>query len=73
MTSPLLRRLNDLQAATIMLSGNPADSGKIRGQRFQRLPPGRAMLLDHDPIPAYIQLVNPLVGEHAGHGKEQPS
>ncbi|MGV0627902.1 hypothetical protein, partial [Mycolicibacter minnesotensis] len=34
MTNPLLRRLNDLQATTLLLSGNPADSGKIRGQRF---------------------------------------
>src|SRR4029077_15054589 len=45
MTSPFLRRLNDLQATTLMLSGNPQDSGKIRGQRFDRLPPGRAILL----------------------------
>ncbi len=41
MTSPLLRRFNDLQATTLMLSGNPADGGKIRGQRFDRLPAGR--------------------------------
>ena len=40
MTSPLLRRFNDLQATTLMLSGNPQDSGKIRGQRFDRLPAG---------------------------------
>ena len=29
MTAPLLRRLNELQATTLMLSGNPADSGKF--------------------------------------------
>ena len=46
MTAPLLRRLNDLQATTLMLSGNPQDSGKIRGHRFSRLPVGRGMLLD---------------------------
>ena len=46
MTAPLLRRLNDLQATTLMLSGNPQDSGKIRGHRFRRLPAGRGMLLD---------------------------
>ena len=31
MTAPLLRRLNELQADDVMLSGNPQDSGKIRG------------------------------------------
>jgi DNA segregation ATPase FtsK/SpoIIIE, S-DNA-T family len=63
MTSPLLRRLNDLQATTLMLAGNPQDSGKIRGQRFARLPAGRAMLLGDSDVPTYVQLVNPLVGE----------
>ncbi len=61
MTNPLLRRLNDLQATTLLLSGNPADSGKIRGQRFGRLPAGRAMLLGDRDSPTYVQLVNPLV------------
>ncbi|CAJ1505323.1 type VII secretion protein EccCa [[Mycobacterium] holstebronense] len=59
MTNPLLRRLNDLQATTLMLSGNPADSGKIRGQRFARLPAGRAILLADNDEPTYLQLVNP--------------
>ncbi|QZA06072.1 type VII secretion protein EccCa [Mycolicibacter heraklionensis] len=59
MTNPLLRRLNDLQATTLMLSGNPADSGKIRGQRFSRLPAGRAILLADNDEPTYLQLVNP--------------
>ena len=63
MTSPLLRRFNDLQATTLMLSGNPTDSGKIRGQRFGRLPAGRAILLADSDIPTYVQLVNPLVDE----------
>ena len=63
MTSPLLRRLNDLQATTVMLSGNPHDSGKIRGQRFARLPAGRALLLGDGDAPMHVQLVNPLVGE----------
>jgi S-DNA-T family DNA segregation ATPase FtsK/SpoIIIE len=63
MTSPLLRRLNDLQATTLMLSGNPADGGKIRGQRFGRLPAGRAILLGDSERPTYVQLVNPLVDE----------
>ena len=63
MTSPLLRRFNDLQATTLMLSGNPADGGKIRGQRFDRLPSGRAILLGDTDIPTYVQLVNPLVDE----------
>jgi DNA segregation ATPase FtsK/SpoIIIE, S-DNA-T family len=61
MTSPLLRRLNDLQATTLMLSGNPTDGGKIRGQRFDRLPAGRAILLGDTDTPTYVQLVNPLV------------
>lgn len=60
MTTPLLRRLNELQAAIIMLSGNPQDSGKVRGHRFRRLPPGRAMLLDEGDGPTFLQLVNPL-------------
>ncbi len=63
MTSPLLRRFNDLQATTLMLSGNPADGGKIRGQRFDRLPAGRAILLGDGDSPTYVQLVNPLVDE----------
>jgi type VII secretion protein EccCb len=63
MTSPLLRRFNDLQATTLMLSGNRADGGKIRGQRFDRLPAGRAILLGDSDSPTYVQLVNPLVDE----------
>ncbi len=63
MTSPLLRRFNDLQATTLMLSGNPADGGKVRGQRFDRLPAGRAILLTDSDTPTYVQLVNPLVDE----------
>lgn len=60
MTAPLLRRLNELQAAIVMLSGNPQDSGKIRGHRFRRLPAGRAMLLDDGDAPTFLQIVNPL-------------
>ncbi|WP_099184418.1 type VII secretion protein EccCa [Mycobacterium kansasii] len=71
MTSPLLRRFNDLQATTVMLSGNPADSGKIRGQRFDRMPPGRGVLLSDSESPTYMQLVNPLVGEAATFGETQ--
>ena len=63
MTNPLLRRFNDLQATTLMLSGNPTDSGKIRGQRFARLPAGRAILLGDTDEPTYVQLVNPLVDQ----------
>jgi ESX secretion system protein EccC len=63
MTSPLLRRFNDLQATTLMLSGNPVDGGKIRGQRFDRLPAGRAILLGDSDTPTYVQLVQPLVDE----------
>ncbi|OBK44975.1 type VII secretion protein EccCa [Mycobacterium sp. 1081908.1] len=71
MTSPLLRRFNDLQATTLMLSGNPQDSGKIRGQRFGRMPAGRGVLLGDSDIPTYLQLVNPLVGEAAMFGETQ--
>ncbi|HEU0192161.1 MAG TPA: type VII secretion protein EccCa [Mycobacterium sp.] len=67
MTNPLLRRLNDLQATTLLLSGNPADSGKIRGQRFDRLPAGRAILLGDSDTPTYVQLVNPLVDSRLAH------
>ncbi|XJF12356.1 type VII secretion protein EccCa [Mycobacterium sp. AMU20-3851] len=63
MTAPLLRRLNDLQATTVMLSGSPADGGKLRGVRFSRLPAGRAMLLGDSEEATYVQLVNPLVPE----------
>jgi type VII secretion protein EccCa/type VII secretion protein EccCb len=62
MTNPLLRRLGDLQATTLMLSGNPADSGKIRGHRFTRQPAGRALLLDDSDTATHLQLVNPLAG-----------
>ena len=71
MTSPLLRRFNDLQATTLMLAGNPQDSGKIRGQRFGRLPAGRAILLGDSDTPTYVQLVNPLVGETAIEGSRR--
>jgi len=74
MTAPLLRRLNELQAAIIMLSGNPQDSGKIRGHRFRRLPPGRAMLLDDGDAPTFLQLVNPfadaVLGNPGNRGRE---
>ncbi|KRD05819.1 secretion protein EccC [Mycobacterium sp. Root265] len=74
MTAPLLRRLNDLQATTVMLSGSPADGGKLRGMRFSRLPAGRAMLLGDSEEATYVQLVNPLVPEEVSpagtNGKE---
>ncbi len=76
MTAPLLRRLNDLQATTLMLSGNTADGGKIRGHRFSRLPAGRARLLDNGDTPTFVQLVNPLVAEavtHRRNGREEYS
>lgn len=38
MTAPLLRRLNDLQATTLMLSGNPTDSGQRSANKFVRFP-----------------------------------
>nr|WP_313777121.1 type VII secretion protein EccCa [Mycobacterium sp.] len=74
MTAPLLRRLNDLQATVVMLSGSPADGGKLRGHRFSRLPAGRAMLLGDSEEATYVQLVNPLVPEGvspaSSNGKE---
>ncbi|MHA7653090.1 type VII secretion protein EccCa [Mycobacterium sp. ML4] len=71
MTNPLLRRFNDLQATTLMLAGNPQDSGKIRGQRFGRLPAGRGILLSDSDTPTYVQLVNPMVGAAALLGDTQ--
>ncbi|WP_199255122.1 type VII secretion protein EccCa [Mycolicibacterium mengxianglii] len=68
MTNPLLRRLNDLQATTLMLSGNPAESGKIRGHRFARQLAGRAVLLDDGDTPTHLQLVNPLAGTEVEDG-----
>jgi hypothetical protein len=65
MTAPLLRRLNELQAAVVMLSGNPADSGKIRGHRFRRLPAGRALMLDDGDDATFVQLVNPFAEQAA--------
>ncbi len=70
MTNPLLRRMNDLQALTVMLSGNPADGGKIRGHRFTRMPAGRAVLLDDSDTATHVQLVNPLIAEHIARGRE---
>ncbi|MCV7221063.1 type VII secretion protein EccCa [Mycolicibacterium elephantis] len=70
MTAPLLRRLNELQAAILMLSGNPQDSGKIRGHRFRRLPAGRAMLLDDGDDATFLQLVNPLADAVAGNPRD---
>ncbi|AQT78267.1 type VII secretion protein EccC [Mycolicibacterium litorale] len=64
MTNPLLRRMSDLQAAVLMLSGSPADSAKIRGHRFVRQPPGRALLLGDNDIGEHLQLVSPLVHAH---------
>ncbi|MCV7192235.1 type VII secretion protein EccCa [Mycolicibacterium brumae] len=73
MTSPLLRRLNDLQATTLMLSGNPVDAGKIRGHKFAKMPAGRAMLLDHADAPTHLQLVNPMFGMGADSGSHTRS
>lgn len=73
MTNPLLRRLNELQSVILMLSGSPTDGGKIRGHRFMRLPPGRAMLLTDNDVPAFLQLLNPLVADRAAHRKEYPA
>ncbi len=73
MTNPLLRRMNDLQAMTMMLSGNPADGGKIRGHRFTRMPAGRAMVLDDSDTATHVQLVNPLIAERTARGREYPS
>jgi DNA segregation ATPase FtsK/SpoIIIE, S-DNA-T family len=73
MTNPLLRRMNDLQALTMMLSGNPSDSGKIRGHRFARRAAGRAVLLDNADSATHLQLVNPLIAEHTAHRTEYPS
>ncbi len=66
MTNPLLRRLNDLQSTTIMLSGNPQDSAKVRGHRFSRRVPGRGLLLDDTDTPTHLQLVDPLIGSRVG-------
>ena len=73
MTNPLLRRLGDLQAVTLMLSGNPADGGKIRGHRFTRCAPGRALLLDDTDSATHLQLVNPMVTESSAQRREDPS
>ncbi len=73
MTAPLLRRLNDLQANILMLSGSAADGGKLRGHRFHRLPPGRAVLLSDSADATHVQLVNPFAAEHVSastNGKE---
>ncbi|ADG97223.1 cell division FtsK/SpoIIIE [Segniliparus rotundus DSM 44985] len=69
MTNSLLRALVDLQANTLMLSGNPHDSGKIRGHRFSRLPPGRAVLVGDDDVPAFIQLANAQSAEKRKEGR----
>ena len=66
MTNPLLRRMNDLQAATLMLSGSPQDGSKIRGHRFTRLPAGRAVLLDDSDSGTRLQLVHPYVNATTG-------
>ncbi len=77
MTNPLLRRMSDLQAAVLMLSGNPADGAKIRGHRFTRLPAGRGMLLGDGDGVDHIQLVNPFIhahsASHARHTEEDPT
>lgn len=71
MTNPLLRRMNELQATALMLSGNPQDGGKVRGQRFTRLIPGRGLLLDDSDAPTHLQLVDPLAGSRI-EGRTQP-
>ncbi|WP_328350283.1 type VII secretion protein EccCa [Mycobacterium sp. NBC_00419] len=65
MTNPLLRRMSDLQANVLMLSGSPADGAKIRGHRFSRLPAGRAKVLGDSDIADHIQLVDPLTPVHS--------
>lgn len=58
MTSPLLKRFNDLQANTIMLSGSAQDSAKIRGQKFEIFPPGRGIFLGTTSVPVHLQLIH---------------
>lgn len=71
MTNPLLRRMNELQATTIMLSGNPQDGGKVRGHRFTRSIAGRGVLLDDTDSVTRLQLVNPLIGSQV-EGRNLP-
>ncbi|MCI4676654.1 type VII secretion protein EccCa [Candidatus Mycolicibacterium alkanivorans] len=71
MTNPLLRRMNELQATTVMLSGNPQDGGKVRGHRFTRQIPGRGVLLDDTDTVTHLQLVNPFVGSEI-EGRNPP-
>jgi len=71
MTNPLLRRMNDLQATALLLSGNPQDGGKVRGHRFTRLIPGRGLLIDDTGTPTHLQLVNPFAGIQI-EGRTQP-
>ena len=77
MTNPLLRRLGDLQATVVMLSGNPADGAKIRGHRFTRLPAGRGLLLGDSDVADHVQLVNPFAHAHSAsrtrYAEENPS
>ena len=77
MTNPLLRRMSDLQAAVVMLSGNPADGAKIRGHRFTRQPVGRGMLLGDSDGVEHIQLVHPFAHAHSASrtrfGEDNPS
>ncbi|EFV14572.1 type VII secretion protein EccC [Segniliparus rugosus] len=70
MTNPLLRRFHELQAATLMLSGSPQDGGRIRGQRFERLPAGRGVLLSDSDEPTYVQTAGPPGGGQTARGKE---
>lgn len=71
MTNPLLRRMNDLQATALMLSGSPQEGGKVRGHRFSRLIAGRALLLDDTDTPTHLQLVDPLAGSRI-EGRSRP-
>ena len=71
MTNPLLRRLNDLQAMTMMLSGNPPTAARSAVIDSPGCRPDARCLLDDSDTATHVQLVNPLIAERDRLGQEE--
>ena len=55
MFDPVIQRIRELDAAGILLSGNP-DEGSLLGVRLSAQPPGRGFLVRHGAEPILVQL-----------------
>ncbi len=63
---PLLQRLLELSACSLLLDGDPAEGPVLGSVRPQPLPPGRALLVRRGRPPVLVQAVVDAPGDAAG-------